>query len=75
MLIFYRKTLSTLSFEFDCTLRPLKLWTLCGVSRFGTVEEVFTSDATPVAHTSEDAAPVVEVDGRVELGDISSVHN
>ena len=64
-----------LSFEFDRTLRPLKLRTLSVVSRFRTVEEVFASDATPIAHTPEDATLVVEVDGCVELGHVSGVHD
>ena len=64
-----------LSFEFDRALRPLKLRILRVVSRFRTVEEVFASDAAPVAHTPKDAALVVEIDGRVELGYVSSVHD
>ena len=40
-----------------------------------TIEEVFPPNAAAVAHASEDTALLVEVDRRVELGDVTGVHD
>ena len=53
----------------------LDLRTFRSKVRLVAVEEVFSPDAAPIAHASENAALVVEIDGHVELGYISCVHD
>ena len=63
------------SAKFDCTLCALDLWTFRRESSLLAVEEVLASDAAPIAHTSEYAALIVEVDGDVQFGYVASVHD
>lgn len=39
------------------------------------IEEVFPSNAAAIAHAPEDTALLVQVDRRVELGDVAGVHD
>ena len=57
------------------TPRPLQSRTRIIKVRLGTIEEIIPPNAGPIAHTPKDAPPIVQIDRRIELGDVPCIHD